>query len=84
MKFSRRFDAQQWDGCIRAFTIWQCDACHAAGAVEHDEHAGGYEVVTLIREDHASKSEQCAFTLGASAVRVEIADPAVDPVGENG
>lgn len=36
---------------------WWCEDCGARGYVDHDEHAGVYEVLHAIGDDHREKRE---------------------------
>lgn len=36
-----------------------CPACRHAGAVEHEAHAGIYDVIYLIESDHKQQSPMC-------------------------
>lgn len=39
---------------------WHCETCGVTGEVEHDPHAGVYEVIYLLNDGHAARSPECA------------------------
>ncbi len=49
-------------------TKWLCEECKQVGSVEHDNHAGVFEVVNLIQRDHAVKDHSC--DQGLNQVRI--------------
>jgi len=52
-------------------TRWRCEECGATGIVNHEQGAGVYTVLDLLKRSHAETTDQwCSFDLGR--VRVEL------------
>jgi len=64
-------------------TYWRCTCCNAKGEVQYDSHATVYQVVYLIRDDHAAKSPMCVFDIATVRVcREPFSSRAPAPGGE--
>lgn len=54
-------------------TRWTCTLCDATGVVEYEDDAGVYEVLNLIRDDHAARSLEPSH-YDVAKIRVEPID----------
>jgi hypothetical protein len=56
-------------------TYWFCERCWAKGSVQHDSHAGVWEVYEKLIRAHVKKGQPLGCDTGVSKVRVALTKP---------